>query len=45
MFRKSTLCTVPVVLEDLKAIDVQQTNDREMFIGVILFKETIQSSY
>lgn len=28
--------TVPVVLEDLKAVDVQQANDREVLVGVVL---------
>lgn len=30
------MTAVPVVLEDLEPVDVQQTNDREVLVGVIL---------
>lgn len=31
--------SVPVILEDLKAIDVQQANDRVMLVGVVLLEK------
>lgn len=43
--RTKIINTVPVVLEDLKTIDVQQADDGVMLVGVVLLEKQNSSSY